>query len=179
MNTFIALFRGINVGGAHILPMKQLKALLEEHDCTDVTTYIQSGNVVFRTASSSTQRAERRLAEAVAKRCGFEPRVMVLRRAELDAAAAANPFPQAEEDPKSVHLFFLATTPKAPDLEGLDAVKTSSERFALTKRVCYLHTPDGFGRSKLAERVERLLGVAATARNWRTVSKLVELAAAY
>ena len=81
MNTWIALFRGINVGGANALPMKELKALLEKNDCCDVQTYIQSGNVIFRSPLSDAGRVEERLAKAVAKRHGFEPRVLLLTRA--------------------------------------------------------------------------------------------------
>jgi uncharacterized protein (DUF1697 family) len=180
VNTWIALFRGINVGGANMLPMKQLKLLLEKNDCSDVQTYIQSGNVIFRSALSDARRVERRLADAVAGSHGFEPRVLALTRQELERAAAGNPFARAnEEDPRSVHLFFLEASPKKPDTKGLDALRTATERFVLKGRVFYLHTPDGFGKSKLAQRTERLLGVAATARNWRTVTTLVEMTKAY
>jgi uncharacterized protein (DUF1697 family) len=78
-----------------------------------------------------------------------------------------------------VHLFFLAKSPKKPDTRGLDALRTATERFELKDRVFYLHTPDGFGKSKLAARAERLLGVDATARNWRTVTALIEMAKSY
>jgi len=179
MNTWIALFRGINVGGAHMVPMKQLVLLLEKNGCCDVRTYIQSGNAIFRSKLSDPARVERRLAEAVAGSHGFEPRVMALTRRELETAAAENPFVRASQDPKSVHLFFLAAPPEKADVKGLAALRQGSERFELKGRVFYLHTPDGFGKSKLAERAERLLGIAATARNWRTVTTLVEMAQTY
>ena len=178
MTTSIALFRGINVGGSNLLPMKALKALLEKNGCVDVQTYIQSGNVIFRSASSDAARLEKQLTAVVSKSHGFEPRVLVLTRAELERAAAGNPFPEAGENPKSVHLFFLAERPKNADLKPLDALKTKTERFALKGKVLYLHTPDGFGSSKLAQRAERLLGVEATARNWRTVTTILEMAKA-
>jgi uncharacterized protein (DUF1697 family) len=111
----------------------------------------------------------------VLKDHGFEPRVLVLTRGDIEKAAAANPFPEAADNPKTLHLFFLADTPKKVDLTGLETLKAKRERFALKGRVFYLHTPDGFGTSKLAERAERLLGVAATARNWRTVTTLVDM----
>jgi uncharacterized protein (DUF1697 family) len=176
MTTYIALFRGINVTGNNMLPMPALRALLEENGCGSVQTYIQSGNAIFRSAMSDTARLEKRLAAAVAKSHGFEPRVLVLTREQIEKAAKGNPFPEAIENPKSVHLFFLAETPAKPDLKGLEAIKAGRERFALKGRVFYLHTPDGFGTSKLAGRAERLLGVAATARNWRTVATLVGMA---
>jgi len=179
MTTWIALLRGINVVGRNKVPMKGLKALLEKHACADVQTYIQSGNVVFRSRLGSAAAIERRVADAVAKAYGFEPRVVALKPGELQRAAAGNPFPQANDDPTRLHLFFLAEPPARPDTKGLDAVRSATERYVLTGRVFYLYTPDGFGISKLAERVERLLGVAATARNWRTVTTLIEMSRAY
>jgi uncharacterized protein (DUF1697 family) len=176
MKTYIALFRGINVGGSHMLPMKELKLLLEKNGCVDVRTYIQSGNVIFRSAMSDADRLATQVTAAVSDSHGFEPRILVLTRGELESAAAGNPFPEADENPKSVHLFFLAERPKKPDLKPLEALKAKSERFALKGKVLYLHTPDGFGRSKLAARAERALGVDATARNWHTVTTLLAMA---
>ncbi|HEX7781001.1 MAG TPA: DUF1697 domain-containing protein [Vicinamibacterales bacterium] len=173
MKTYIALFRGVNVGGSNMLPMASLKTLIETCGCADVQTYIQSGNVVFRSSAPDATKLAGRLGAAVLKGHGFEPRVLVLTREELERAANGNPFPQAAANPKSVHLFFLAEKPKKPDFEALEATKTRTERFALKDRVFYLHTPDGFGTSKLAARAEKLLGVAATARNWRTVTVLL------
>jgi uncharacterized protein (DUF1697 family) len=176
-NTWIAFFRGINVGGHNALPMKSLPALLETCGCRDVRTYIQSGNVVFRSSSSDARMLAERIAEAVHATHGFQPRVLVLPRKELDRAIAANPFPQAEAEPKSVHLFFLAAPPQKTGLARLKALQAKSEAFELKGRVLHLHTPVGFGVSKLAAAVERALGVDATARNWRTCLKVSELAA--
>jgi uncharacterized protein (DUF1697 family) len=176
MKTYIALFRGINVGGSHLLPMKELKLLIEMSGCVGVRTYIQSGNAIFRSAMSDPSRLAKQLATAVFRRYGFEPRVLVLTRSEVESAIAGNPFPEAHEDPRSVHLFFLAAPPTKPDLNSLEALKAKSERFALKGKVFYIHTPNGFGTSKLAARAERLLGVDATARNWRTVTTLLEMA---
>jgi uncharacterized protein (DUF1697 family) len=172
VNTYIALFRGINVVGNRTLPMKALKGLLEQNGCADVRTYIQSGNVIFRSRTSNTARLSKRLAAAVAKDHGFEPDVLLLTPADLEKAAAGNPFPAAAANPKSVHLFFLSEPPKKPDLKACEALRLT-ERYELKGRIFYLHTPDGFGASKLASRAERLLGVAATARNWRTVTTLL------
>jgi uncharacterized protein (DUF1697 family) len=176
MKTFIALFRGINVVGKNLLPMKELKVVFEKHGCIDVQTYIQSGNVIFRSSVSDRVRLATQLTSALSASHGFEPRVLVLTPRELENAAAGNPFREAGADPKSLHLFFLTERPKKLDLASFDGVKTSTERFELKGRVFYLHTPDGFGNSKLAARAERLLGVPATARNWRTVTTLVEMA---
>ena len=176
METCIALFRGINVGGNNMVPMKELRSIIEREGCGEVRTYIQSGNAVFGTAVKDRAALESCLTAAIAKRYGFEPRVLILTVKELERAAAANPFPAASDNPGSLHLFFLVQRPDRPDLKGMAAIATSSEGFALKGKVFYLHTPDGFGRSKLAGRVEQLLGVRATARNWRTVTTLLELA---
>jgi len=172
MKTYIVLFRGINVGGNHMLPMKELKVVLEQNGCEGVQTYIQSGNVILNSSLSDGQLAKR-LSAAVSKSHGFEPRVMVLTSAELERAAAANPFPAAHENPKSVHLFFLDSVPKKPDLKSLEALKIKSEEFALKGKVFYVHTPEGLGTSKLVARIEKFLGVQGTARNWRTVTTLI------
>lgn len=175
MATWAAFLRGINVGGNHKLPMKELAALLGGEGLSDVATYIQSGNVVFRCPRATAPALEKRIGTAISKQHGFQPRVMVLTAAELEQAAAANPFPQAEADPTKLHLFFLATKPVSAHLGALHELKAGSEAFELIDKVFYLYTPDGVGRSKLAERAERLLGVDATARNWRTVGKVLEM----
>jgi len=177
MKTYLALFRGINVGGNNMLPMKELKALLEKNGCEGVRTYIQSGNVILNSSTSDVASLAKKLSAAVAKSHGFEPRVLLLTRAELERAAAGNPFPGAAENPQSVHLFFLDGAPKKPDLNALEGLKTKTESFALKDRILYLHTPDGLGRSKMAARVAKCLGVQATARNWRTVTTLLEMMA--
>jgi uncharacterized protein (DUF1697 family) len=177
MKTYIALLRGINVGGARMLPMRELTLLLEKNGCIDVQTYIQSGNVIFRSALNA-DRVAKQVTAAVSKSHGFEPRVFVLTPGELENAAAGNPFPEAGENPKSVHVFFLAERPKQADLKSLEALKAGSERFLLKGNVLYLHAPDGVGTSKLAAQAERLLGVDATARNWRTVTTLLAMVSA-
>jgi len=88
----------------------------------------------------------------------------------------ANPFPAASDNPKSLHCFFLAEVPVTPDLQTITDLKSNGEEFVLVDKMFYLHAPQGIGRSKLAPRVEKLLGVASTARNWRTVTKIDEIA---
>jgi uncharacterized protein (DUF1697 family) len=163
------------VGGNRKLPMKDLKALLEKNGCADVRTYVQSGNAIVRCPKASTGTLAKRLGAAISKSHGFEPQVFVLTRGELEQAAAANPFPQADERPQTLHLFFLSEAPKKPNLAPLDAIKTKSEAFALKGKVLYVYTPDGFGISRLGGQAEKLLGVDATARNWRTVKTLLEM----
>jgi uncharacterized protein (DUF1697 family) len=177
MNTWIALFRGINVGGNNPLPMKDLREDLAGLGLEEVRTYIQSGNAVFRSEGAEGAEAlAERIAAAVEARHGHRPRVLLLEAAELRGARDTNPYPGAEDDPKSVHLYFLASAPTAPDLATLEAARAPTEAFHLEGRIFYLHAPAGVGRSKLAAKAEKLLGVPATARNWRTVGKLCEMA---
>jgi len=178
MRIWIALVRGINVGG-RTLRMKDLVACVEEVGCTDVKTYVQSGNLVFRSSVSSASALATRIEKAIGKRHGFEPRTLVLSRKELENAAKANPFKKAQAAPASLHLLFLFAKPEKPDFDDMSAVKIASEAFALDGKVFYLHTPEGFGKSKLAQKAVKCLGVDATARNWRTVTALLEIAAAY
>lgn len=175
MMTYIALIRGINITGRNMLPMKSLTALLGRLGCGNVRTYLQSGNAVFESDETNRERLCSALTAAIQKAHGFAPRVMLLTAAELRRAARANPFPQAADNHKLVHLYFLADRASKADLAAIKACAVNGELFALKSKVFYLHTPNGFGVSKVAERAERLLGVAATARNWRTVASLIDL----
>lgn len=179
VNTYVALFRGINILGRNKLPMAELRIVLEATGCTGVQTYIQSGNAIFRKADVDTNQLCKELTAAVHKSHGFAPRVVVRTLAEIERAAAANPFSEADTHPQSVHLFFLADRAKTPDLKGIEAIRARSEQFLLKGKVFYLYTPDGFGPSKLAGRAEKLLGVDATARNWRTVKTLIAMGKAF
>ncbi|MGE5758667.1 MAG: DUF1697 domain-containing protein [Sideroxydans sp.] len=176
MTTLIALLRGINIGGNHKLPMKELAALLTGLGLRDVQTYIQSGNVVFRSNVKDKAALAAKISAAIYAQHGFAPQVLLLDAEELRKAIANNPYPEAEANPKSLSLLFLAEAPQHPDLKSLEAIKTTSERFKLVGKVFYLHAPDGFGRSRLAANAERLLGVPASGRNWNTVRKLAEMA---
>lgn len=174
MTSHVALFRGINVGGRNILPMQDLRDILSALGCENVQTYIQSGNAVF-TSADDAQSLSLQIKNTIEKRFGFAPQVLLMTTERFEAIAAANPFPDAEETPKFLHVWFLTDTPAAPDLDTLNNLKAPSEQFILADDVFYLHAPDGIGRCKLAAKVDRCLGVATTARNWRTVTKLLGL----
>jgi uncharacterized protein (DUF1697 family) len=176
-NTWIAFFRGINVGGNNPLPMQTLPALLAKCGCTDAKTYIQSGNVVFR-SSANPAKLERAIAQAVHAKHGHQPRVVILSAKELARAVARNPYPQADAEPKSLHLFFLAGKPQKAGLAKLESLRANGEELVLDGNVFYLHAPAGVGKSKLAVSVDRALGVETTARNWRTCQKVLEMAEA-
>jgi uncharacterized protein (DUF1697 family) len=175
MQTYIALFRGINVGGNNKLPMKELVAVLEGLGLRDIRTYIQSGNVVFSGKQEDKIKLAARTSAAINKSHGFEPWVLLLEADALERAIKANPFPEGEADGKNLHFNFLATVPPKPDLTGLERLKAASERFQLKGDVFFLLAPEGIGRSKLASNMERLLGVPMTGRNWNTVRQLQKM----
>ncbi len=173
LNIYIALFRGINVGGRNILPMKDLVGILEGMGFEDVSSYIQSGNVVFRSKNKCSHKTATEIGAKIQVSHGFEPKVLLLQESELEAAIENNPFDNSEG--KFLHFFFLDSVPKEPDLDSLKAVKSKTEKYELINKVFYLYAPDGIGRSKLAAKVEKAMGVPGTGRNWNTVNKLVSM----
>jgi uncharacterized protein (DUF1697 family) len=176
MITYIALFRGINVGGKNSLPMKVLVAILEELGCKNIRTYIQSGNAVFQSKEKNISTLSKNISSGIMQRNDFQPHILVLEIADIEKAIEKNPFPEAASDPATLHLGFLSGAPVNPDLSKLDKIKQASERYHLIDKFFYLHAPDGFGRSKLAAGCEKLLGVPMTFRNWKTICKVREIA---
>ncbi|WP_346098167.1 DUF1697 domain-containing protein [Streptomyces olivaceiscleroticus] len=173
----VALLRGINVGGHRKFPMAQQRALMAELGFQDVTVLLQTGNIVFADPGTLPEETARGLEAGFADALGFPVPVMVRTRDELAAAVAANPFPQAAAEPKTLHLTFLSEPPAdtAP-LDVLDAAGYAPDAFRLLGRDLYLWCPGGIGRSQLAVAVTAAsvkLGVTATARNWNTVLKIL------
>lgn len=186
MPTHVALLRGINVGGAGKLPMAQLREVLEGLGHRDVATYIQSGNAVFSPGSrAGPQALARALEDAIEAAAGFRPATVVLTAAELAAVRDANPFPEVTE-PKQLHAGFFPGPPGPTYAAGTRAAQQlaheqgSHDRVVVDGAVVYLHTPDGIGRSRLAELLGRVKDehgakVLGTFRNWATVTKLLDL----
>ncbi len=175
MTVYVALLRGVNVGGSHSLPMHGLRNLLTRIGCENVQTYVQSGNAVFR----STEDADAiriNIRAAINEQFGFAPNVCLLTIEDYQSIVAANPYPEAEDTPKYLHVWFLIGAADSPNLDKLESVRLSTERYELSDNAFYLHAPDGIGRSKLAAKVDKCLGVETTARNWRTVTKVSALA---
>jgi uncharacterized protein (DUF1697 family) len=156
--------------------MKELVVLLESMGARKVRTYIESGNVVFQSAEKSVSSLATRLTEEIKEHYGFSPHVLILGLDAIERAISQNPFPEGEKHPSNLHLGFLVFTPKSPDLEKLDSLRSASERFHLSDEIFYLHVPEGFGKSRLAASAEKLLGVPMTYRNWRTVCKVRAMA---
>lgn len=171
--SWLALLRGVNVVGNNKVPMKALADACETVGFLSVRTYIQSGNILFRSRSSDRQALARQIERLVARNFGCTPTVLVISKAALAAAIRGNPFPGAHRNHKSLHLYFLAARPRSPDIESLARLDAGREAFKLKGSVFYLWTPDGFPDSVLRSRIERCLGVPATARNWRTVNELL------
>lgn len=171
MKTWIALLRGINVGGHHIVRMKDLVRYLEAEGFRQVRTYIQSGNVVLPCEESPGVQ----IGEIIERHYGFRPPVLVLSGEQMRQAAAANPFDAGAGS--QVHFYFCAREPGEVDHDLLESVRAPNESYRLLGKVFYLYAPDGIGRSRLAEKIGRALpGTDITARNLNTVNKLLELA---
>ncbi|PJA98198.1 MAG: hypothetical protein CO128_08575 [Ignavibacteriales bacterium CG_4_9_14_3_um_filter_30_11] len=173
MITFIALFRGINVGGNNILPMKDLVSILENLGCQKVKTYIQSGNVIFQIEENKAKNIDSKINSEILKLQGFDTKVLLLETSKFLNIIRNNPFKTAEGN--RAHIFFLYSIPVNPDLEKLNNLKSTSENFVLNGIAFYLHAPEGIGRSKLAANVERCLGISVTARNLNTINKLISM----
>ena len=176
MKTYIAMLRGINVTGANTLAMERLRARCGALGLKDVRTYIQSGNIVFRSGTSKVE--VRRALERMLERELKKPIVVVLRtRVELAKILEENPFLSGRAvETKHLHVSFLTEKPSADAIGTLTQAKSGRDRFAAHGNELYLHCPDGFGTSKLASVHERVLRVATTVRNWNTVTKLHEMA---
>lgn len=172
---YIVLFRG--VGGKTQLPVGPLRQKLAEAGFENVATYINSGNAVLKSPLSGGEVAAR-VGEICSQAFSFDKAVHVVARKDWQRLIAANPFPQAVAAPKTLHAAILETPPDPERIGALRAFAVPGEDIAVIGKVAYLHTPHGFGRSKLAEKFDRGIGVANTARNWNTVLKLEELAAA-
>jgi len=179
MPRYLALLRGINVGGRNKVAMADLREIATSQGHTGVATYIQSGNLVFTSPEAGTATLADALQQEIASRLGVKPAVVVLSAAELSQAIAGNPFPD-EPNPKFVHAVFRRDEYTDADLAAIEAArqraggKLGRDEAVVPGRTLYLHTPDGFGRSELAAQLSRPIAqVSGTARNWATVMKLM------
>jgi uncharacterized protein (DUF1697 family) len=169
---FVALLRGVNVGGKAKVPMAALRAALTEDGFEDVATYIQSGNVVFR-APGDRKALARRIEQRITTDFGVSPKVILRTPAELARIVERNPFGR---DASHVHVLFLGSRPTAKAIRTLDPERSPGDELAVDGSQIYLYFPNGSGRTKLTlDYFERKLGVEGTARNWRTLLKLLEL----
>ena len=156
--------------------MKGLSQIFEAADCKSVKTYIQSGNVVFNARIKSVDRFTDGIGAAIEKEYGFRPAIHLLTTRALRDAIASNPYPEAAGEPKSLHLVFFEDAPQRTHINDANDLLSESESFTVIGSRLYLHAPDGIARSKFAKGIDKIFHVGATARNWRTTTKLAELA---
>jgi uncharacterized protein (DUF1697 family) len=177
MTRQIALLRGINVGKTKRMPMARVRELLGEHGYEDVKTYVQSGNIVFDGPGAKPEQVAAKLERELAAEFGFDVPVIVRSRDQLAAVVELNPLGKLATDPKRYHVIFLSGAVEPKRTADIDLDDYAPDTFESHGRELYLWTPDGIHDSKLARTLsDKRLGVTATARNWRTVEKLLELA---
>ncbi len=176
---YVALLRGVNVGGANRVPMQRLRALFVEAGARDVETLLQSGNVVFAATDASVAKIAGAVAAAIASEFGF-PAPMALRGAAAwRALIDGNPFLGRGADPDTLHALCLNEAPGAPAHARLDPDRSPGDEFVVRGQDVYLRLPSGVARTRLTNAwFDSRLGVVSTMRNWRTVLKLGELVAA-
>ncbi len=173
----ILLLRGVNVAGANRLPMAEFREMLAEFGLKNVDTHVQSGNAVFH--DSGVVGLEGKIGAAMLLRFGFKPALFIMGLDVYRAILAANPYKAAGSvDGTKVHIIFLAAPATGVDLAGLRAQASEGEQVTLTDRALYLHTPAGYGRSVLAEKLPRYITVAHTARSQRSAESILALATA-
>jgi uncharacterized protein (DUF1697 family) len=178
MPAVISLLRGVNVGGHHKIKMEELRELYESLGLRRAQTYVQSGNVVFRTDARVFTRLSSRIADALEQRFAFRPGVILRTAADLRSVIAANPFASRRDlDPRRLLVQFLAGEPPADARERILRIESEPEELRLAGRELYIYYPNGMARPKVAWTViERILQTPCTGRNWNTVRKLLEMA---
>ncbi|HSD86941.1 MAG TPA: DUF1697 domain-containing protein [Kofleriaceae bacterium] len=175
MPVYVALVRGINVGGARPIKMTDLRAMFEAAGARDVETYIQSGNVVFGHATRSEPTLTKAIEHAIAKAAGFAVSLVLRSAAEMAAVVKNNPFAKAG----AVHVYFLPAKVPATTLADIDPKRFLPEAWKLVGRELYVMLPEGAGSSKLLGTLLRKPPLAlATGRNWRTVETLTAMTTA-
>jgi uncharacterized protein (DUF1697 family) len=175
---YISILRGINVSGQKLIKMDALRALYENLGFKDVTTYVQSGNVVFNTKTTDVLKLEKKIAAQINTEFGYEVPVLVLTIDQLKKVIQNNPFlKDKQKDVAFFHVTFLSQPPVKNQLTGIEEKKTAGEAVALVDTVIYLYCPNGYGKTKLTNNfIETKLKVDATTRNWKTVNELYKMA---
>ena len=178
MPRYVALLRSVNVAGHGRLAMNELRASFDALGYTGVTTYIQTGNVLFTTGAKSEASIAAAIEQRLAEDFGDSPAVLVRSVADLLRVGAASPYAKAGADPSRHHVTFLATGPSKTALDALALPPSGRDELVVDGKEVYVHTPDGYANTKYTGTfLERRLGVVSTTRNWNTVTKLCERAA--
>ncbi len=178
MPRYVALLRSVNVAGHGRIAMSDLTRSFDTLGYKNVTTYIQTGNVLFTSPSKSPTKLATAIEDQLASDFGSAPAVILRTVPELLRIGASSPYAAGGADPARHHVTFLAEAPAKERLTGLTLPKSGRDELVVDGREVYVHTPDGYGNTKLTGTfLERHLGVVSTTRNWNTVSKLCDLAA--
>jgi uncharacterized protein (DUF1697 family) len=178
MPAIVSMLRGVNVGGHNMISMEALRALYTSLKLRDPQTYVQSGNVIFQAQGRDLIQLAEQIEKAIERSAGFRPTVILRTAAEMRDVVARNPFAgRSGIEPNKLAVIFLARDPGAKARDRLLAIETDPEELHIGGRELYVYYPNGMGRSKFGAAVmERALKVAGTARNWNSVTKLLELA---
>jgi uncharacterized protein (DUF1697 family) len=173
---YVALLRGINVGGKNKLPMKELVQLFAEAGCRDVRSYIQSGNVVFNADTELFGQIATVVSATIAERYGYEVPILLRSTEQMAAVIGGNPFLEAGAAEDTLHVLFLSNVAEAHRVDVLDPDRSKPDSFIVRGREIYLCLPNGVGRSKLTnDYFESKLATTSTGRNWRTIATLFEM----
>ncbi len=173
----VALLRGINVGGKNKLPMKDLATMFMDAGCSDVRTYIQSGNVLYRAEPALEEDIPSLIGASILDRFGLQIPVVTRNGQELEDIVRRNPFAEHSGEPDKLHVAFLSDLPDPVNVESLDPYHSPPDQFALLGREVYLYCPNGMARTKLSNSYfDSRLAATSTMRNWKTVLKLLDLA---
>jgi uncharacterized protein (DUF1697 family) len=177
MPTYVAMLRGINVGGQKKIKMDRLREAFEALGFEQVKTYVQSGNVIFTAKSGSPLLLSKKVEEQILKDFGFPVSVILRTSHEMGQTIRNNPFMKEKGiDLSKLHVTFLASCPDKAVVQKLDALVAGPDQFRYSGKEVYLYCPDGYGRTKLSNNaLERVLSVGATTRNWRTANELFAL----
>ena len=178
MNVMISMLRGINVGGHHLIKMEALRTLYASLGLQDAQTYVQSGNVIFRSEEKNLSSLAKKIEAAIEREFGFRPNVILRTQAELRDAMARNPFAARKGiEPNKILLIFLASALSTETITAARAIPCDPEEMHIYERELYIYFPNGMARPKLSmSAVERVLKTSWTGRNWNTVTKLLEMA---
>jgi len=178
MTVIISMLRGVNVGGHNKIKMEALRALYESLKLRDAQTYVQSGNVIFRTDERDVSRLTKRIEDGIERKFGFRPSVILRTAAEMKDVIAKNPFAKRRGiEPSKLLVSFLASDPGEEAREKVRQMKGDPEELRIEGRELYIYFPNGIGRSKLPwARLEKTLKTPGTGRNWNSVTKMMEMA---
>ncbi len=173
---YVALLRGINVGGKNRLPMKDLVQMFKAAGCTDVQAYIQSGNIIFRASPSKAAKIPGIVGKSIEEKFGYCIPIVIRTASQLREVSTNNPFLAKGASEDCVHVLFLENTPEKERVLGLDPARSAADAFAVCGSEIYLHLPNGDGNTKLTNAYfDSRLKTICTARNWRTTLKLLEM----